>query len=402
MDIAHITLKRTPKKPEIVIYVRHAGTCLHKQDESYRACGCPKWLRWSLGGKQHREAVHTRLWAHAEQERERKQKEFDVRFLLGIYPELQTSAVVATAQPTIAQAVDTFIRGKESENIGQSTLRKLRYQLPLFEHFMAARAKFYPKDITPQDVIDFRATWRTWGDLTRIKAQQNLRGFIRFCCTGDHRSAVLDVLKTIKQTKEGRERRKPKPLTEVQLKKLLAQVPVTFAKEPHKIPRVTAFVKCAVSTGLACRDMIQLERATLEDSSNGILEIERQKTGRKATPRIDPGLRAELLTVLNGNPRYVFWNGTSLPHSATGLWQSDLRRLFEDTGLWIKGDLSHRFRDTAVDFWLGQGCSMTDVAAMLGDTVAIVEKHYADLASKRMTERLSKLPARTWREHADV
>jgi hypothetical protein len=29
---------------------------------------------------------------------------------------------------------------------------------------------------------------------------------------------------------------------------------------------------------------------------------------------------------------------------------------------------------------------MTEIAAMLGDTVAIVEKHYADLASKRMEE----------------
>jgi hypothetical protein len=42
------------------------------------------------------------------------------------------------------------------------------------------------------------------------------------------------------------------------------------------------------------------------------------------------------------------------------------------------------------------GCSMTEVAAMLGDTVAIAEKHYADLASKRMEDRLAKLQARTW------
>jgi hypothetical protein len=50
----------------------------------------------------------------------------------------------------------------------------------------------------------------------------------------------------------------------------------------------------------------------------------------------------------------------------------------------------------AVDFWLGTGCSMTEIAAMLGDTVAIVEKHYADLASKRMEERLARVPVRTW------
>jgi hypothetical protein len=67
-----------------------------------------------------------------------------------------------------------------------------------------------------------------------------------------------------------------------------------------------------------------------------------------------------------------------------------------NTGVWIKGNLSHRFRDTAVDFWLGAGCSMTEIAAMLGDTVAIVEKHYADSASKRMEERLARVPVRTW------
>jgi site-specific recombinase XerD len=98
----------------------------------------------------------------------------------------------------------------------------------------------------------------------------------------------------------------------------------------------------------------------------------------------------------HGNPKYVFWNGTSLPSSATGLWQADLRQVMKDAGLWIKGNLSHRFRDTTVDFWLEQGCDMTTIAAMLGDTVRTVERHYADLASKRMGDRLSKLPTRSW------
>jgi hypothetical protein len=70
--------------------------------------------------------------------------------------------------------------------------------------------------------------------------------------------------------------------------------------------------------------------------------------------------------------------------------------LMEDAGVWIKGNLSHRFRDIAVDFWQVPGCSMTEIAAMLEDIAAIVEKHYADLASKRMEERLSKIPVRPW------
>jgi integrase len=380
---------RIAHKSVVVIFVRHRPQCQKAHFGPYhRGCDCPKFYRYSRAGRQRRVSAKTRSWSTAEG----NARELEDR--------LNGQAATHTDSPkdsrsTIAQAVETFIRRKESESIGASTIRKLRYQLNLFESFMSSGSKFFPADITPHDVVDFRASWKRWGDLTRIKAQQNLRGFLRFACDVN-RQTLLDALGTIKQTRDGRERRKPKPLSETELGKLLAQVPKTFASEPHKIPVVTAFIKCAVSTGFACTDVVHLERRTLESATGGILEIERVKTGRKATPRIDTALRQELLGVMNGNPRYVFWNGESLPGSATGLWQTDLRQLFQDAGLWIKGNLSHRFRDTAVDFWLAEGCSMTDVAAMLGDTVTVVEKHYADLASKRMAERLAKLPARQW------
>jgi hypothetical protein len=66
------------------------------------------------------------------------------------------------------------------------------------------------------------------------------------------------------------------------------------------------------------------------------------------------------------------------------------------SGLYIKGNLSHRFRDTAVDFWLGAGWTLEEVADALGDTVAIVEKHYKEAASKRLEEGIAKLPIRSW------
>ena len=106
---------------------------------------------------------------------------------------------------------------------------------------------------------------------------------------------------------------------------------------------------------------------------------------------------ATLLTY--GGYKYIFWDGASKPTSAVGMWQADLREVMQKAGIWIKGNLSHRFRDTAVDFWLGEGCDMTEVAAMLGDTVAVCERHYANLASKRMEERLSKMPTRSWSAH---
>ncbi len=385
---------RLPRKSVVVVYVRHRDSCKFAfreegdevvSDESYPKCDCPKWLRWSLDGKQYRKAAHTRTWGLAEEKAHELQRRLDA----GDAPPAQAAP---SARSTIAASIQTFITGKEGEGTGHSTIRKLRYQLGGFEKFMAGRSKLFPSEITPTDVIEYRASWSTWSDLTRIKAQQNLRGLLRFCCDKDNRDDILAALKTIKETNAGKERREPKPFTEPELNRLLAQIPKTF-REPTKAERVTALVHCMVSTGLAIRDTIQLER---ENITGGWLRIKRQKTGRKVQQKLDGPLHKELLDVTNGNPKYVFWSGVGLPTSATTNWQNELKRLMEDAGVWIKGNVSHRFRDTAVDFWLGAGCSMTEVAAMLGDTVAIVEKHYADLASKRMEERLSKIPVRTW------
>jgi integrase len=331
---------------------------------------------------QRKESTGTRSWTQADEWRQRKQKILDAQFLLGVTPEQ-----APMQSGTIAQAVADFLDKKESENIGTSAQRKLRYQLGLFEAFMSGRSKFFPKDITARDVLEFRSTWK-WADLTRIKMQQNLRGFLRFCLKGEHRTEVMDALATIRETREGKERRKPKPFTESEIQCILDKI---------TDPKLATLVRLLVSTGLAIRDAVQLERKNIKD---GWLRIERQKTGRSVRQKLDDGLHRELMAVLNGNERYVFWHGGNLPESETTRLQLHMRKVMKAAGVYIKGDVFHRFRDTCVDYWLGAGWSLTDVAAGLGDTLVIVEKHYADLASKRMEGRLAKLPTRSWSEGA--
>jgi hypothetical protein len=95
----------------------------------------------------------------------------------------------------------------------------LAYQFPLFDAFLSARSKFFPYEITPQDVVEFRATWpsadgKKWkSGVTRQKAQQNLRGFLRSCC-GDNLKGLLDVLKPIKLSKADHARLEPSQLHE--------------------------------------------------------------------------------------------------------------------------------------------------------------------------------------------
>jgi integrase len=380
---------RLPAQIKVTVYVRHKASCSSaKRGEFYPNCDCAKWLRYSHNGKQRRQPAHTRTWSIAQE----KGFELQKRLLHG---DLPVSYAPEKAKQNIQEAIEAFITAKKTENISASTIRKLRHQLNLFEEFMSKQSKFYPADITAEDVIKYRASW-TWGDLTKIKAQQNLRGFIRFACK-ENRMDVLDALGTIKETKEGKQRRKPKPFSESEINKLLKKVPEVFAEENHKIPKLQTLIRMMVTTGLAIVDAVQLERATLENAErNGVIEVERQKTGKPATMPIDKALLAELRSVLNGNPRYVFWNGRSLADSETKLLQSDMRKLMKAAGVYIKGNVFHRFRDSAVDTWIGLGWSMTEIATALGDTVTIVERHYKDWASQRMKERMARLPVRQW------
>ncbi|MFZ0760678.1 MAG: hypothetical protein WAM69_12075, partial [Candidatus Sulfotelmatobacter sp.] len=231
-----------------------------------------KWLRYSgdaclcgysHAGRQHRLTANTRVWGIAEEKRQELQRRIDTG---------ETASLVATPEVkkrTVADEIETHLAAKKSEGLSAATIRKLKYQLGTFEQFLSARSKFFPSEIIPADVIEFRSGWTWKSGVTRQKAQQNLRGFLRLCCT-DNLEKLLSVLKPIKLSKTDTTRLKPQPFSEDELKKLLAQVPKTFP-DVTKAAKVTALIHCQVSTGLAIRDTIQVERENLR---GGMLRIE--------------------------------------------------------------------------------------------------------------------------------
>ena len=387
-----------PGKAVVTIWVRHQGDCKYanRKDRNFaRDCDCMKWLRYSGDaclcgyrhqGRQHRLSAKTRSWTVAEDKRADLQRQLDSGKPVPILTPSELK------RQTIAQAIEVFVTAKQSEGATTGTIRKLRQQLGMLEEFLSERSKFFPGQITPTDLIQFRAGWTWKSGVTRQKAQQNVRAFLRSCCK-ENLQELLGALKAIRLSKADIARLEPQPFTEDEIKRLLAQVPKTFAAEPAIAAKLTALIHFMVSTGVAIRDAVQLERENVKDKW---LRIRRQKTNRPVEQKLDAGLYQELLAVANSNPKYIFWNGTSLPTSAAGLWQTYMRQVMKDANLWIKGNLFHRFRDTAVDYWLGEGASVVEVAAMLGDTVPIVERHYRKLLSGRMAERLAKIPTRSW------
>jgi integrase/recombinase XerD len=386
--------------PSISIIVRHSGDCKNKDDRFYKRCDCKKWLEWFANGKQHRVSAKTRSWATAEDVVALKRDQYKDGNIAAAVATVTPEAPTGSKRPTIADKIPLFVTAKRSAGRGEVTLDKYETELPRFEQFMKKRSKFYPEDITTDDLIAYQETWGELypSKLTRAKVQERLKSFVKFACSVSYAAEVLDKSKFQPIKIKKSDHQKADPFTDAQVTTMLAQIPKTFTGADVDIVklrgRLTALIHLMVSTGIAITDACRLRKADFE---NGWLDINRQKTETKVRIQLTSALVKELLVVKNGNPEYVFWDGSSKLPSLTGLFQKHLRRLMKAAGCYKKGNLSHRFRDTYAEFLFDNGASITQVAAALGDSEATVRKHYQKHASD---DRLAKLPQRSFEARA--
>ena len=149
-------------------------------------------------------------------------------------------------------------------------------------------------------------------------------------------------------------------------------------------------------SGLAIRDAVTLPRSEILRDKYYRIVTSRQKTGTHVSVPIPDAVAKEILTVLNGNPQYVFWNtGTGKEQSLVTNWQHDLRTVFR-TAFGQKTDFTpHCLRDTfAVDL-LSEGTPMEEVARALGNSQKVCEKHYAKWVGSRQA-RLDSFVTASW------
>jgi site-specific recombinase XerD len=78
-----------------------------------------------------------------------------------------------------------------------------------------------------------------------------------------------------------------------------------------------------------------------------------------------------------------FRNGSSQPITAVKIWERTFQRVFELAEIPEPKTFIHNFRHSFATDLLTRGIPIEDVAALLGNSVRIVEKHYAHLVKSR-------------------
>jgi integrase/recombinase XerD len=393
MDEQKATIKKNfrkwrvkPGPPILTIFVRHASDCKYREDETWKRCECPKHLRWTHERKQHRASARTRIWAEAE----RRKREIEDQ-LSGHTPEVKPDE----GQRGIQASIDIFLQDKKNQGVTAAVIGKYTRELARLREYCEENRVFTVQGITRELLTGFCATWPDIypSTYTRAKVRERVKSFLRYC----YEAQWIARIPTLPKIKI--EEPPTLPLSQAEYTRLLAAIETTITKERRS--QVRALVQLMRWSGLAIRDALTLKRGELQlDNVRKLYRVvtARQKTGTHVSVPIPPAIAKELLTVLNGNPEYVFWSGIGEEESITKSWSKlYLAPLFKAAKLTSNGYLkSHRLRDTfAVDL-LEKGVPLEEVSKLLGhESIKTTERHYAKWVQGRQ-DRLDSLVTGTW------
>ena len=378
--------------PVVVIYVRHGNgkdgkPCKWEGDEYCRKCDCRKHLRWRQGGKLHRMKANTRSWAQAEQAK--RELEDQLSGKADIDAEAQSSV------KSISVAAEAFIAEKRVEGVSRPVLRCHTRLTEQLAEFAQVRGVYNVKGLTRDLLTAFVDSWTKPypSSFTRVLRRTQLRAFLNFC----YQNQWLVRVPVIVPVKS--EDSPTQPLTDAEYRRLLDAIYCTISygeqrcqtmkKDAQWQHAVATYIQTMRWTGLAPIDVTTLRRDALTfDAVKGIYHVSRSrnKTGVQVRIPVSKQVGDDLLKVeVGGSAEYFFWSGQSKPQYAATNWGTHyITPCFKAAGIPSTGNmLSYRLRDTFAVHLLERGASMEDVAKLLGNSVAVCERHYAKWSKLR-------------------
>jgi integrase len=314
------------------------------------------WLRGSSDGINRKESMKTRSWDRAE----------------ALKREIEQGKPQTPAQ-TILDAKNAYLTDCRARNLSHNTLTKLTLVLNELVGFFPHRVL---QEISFEDVVNFRASWQG-SDITKLKKLERLRSFFRFC-----HDAGWIVRNPARSLKPPKVRIVPKnPYSDEELQRI-DKVP--------KDPKLAVFEKVLRYSALRISDVCFLKPENLDGNK---IYLNTQKTGTHVGIPIPPSV-AESLRALPLSGGYLFLHGNSERRDTQcDYWRDELNKVFTEAK--VPNAHPHRYRANAAVRWLLAGLTIEEVAALLGNSVKIVEKHYLAWCKKR-ADHADKVLQSTW------
>jgi integrase len=284
--------------------------------------------------------------------------------------------------PKVEEAAERFIADMNARGLTVDTVKKFE----LLVNELTARFPNWTVDrFTPDDLGKFREKWKVQPSTARKKLER-LRSFFKFCV--ERKWCETNPASSLRAPKELTIEKKPFDNSE--LEKIAWAIPLFPIKgiygEDNR-ERIRAFVSVLRWTGLRIRDVVQLKRSAVDEN---FITVRTHKNGKPVQLPVHPEM-LEALSKMDGL-EYFFWSGTSNPKSCVGDWQRTLRRLGELAGVHVH---AHRWRHTFATQLLSKGVPVSEVAAILGNSPRIIEKHYSQWIQARQ-ESLNSSVMKTW------
>jgi integrase len=331
---------------------------------------CPIWVRGSgPTGKYIRQSLKktigysTRDWNEAH----RKIHEWEKS---GSQPQ-----PVVETRKTVEQLQAMYVDNMKTQNLAGETIRKTRFLFAQLLAFAEQQNLKFVGQFTRTQIEAFRNSW-TDGALSRQKRYERLRSVFRYAL--DHEIIAVNPTATLKGIKAKDDNGKVKDFSASEMKAILE------AARSDKDKRVYALALLMRYSGLRISDATMLHKNALMGDQ---LTVRTIKTNAEVSVTLPAFVADQLRSVERQHDGYYFWNGESTLASLTDLYRDHhLRRVFAVAKV---AGTPHMFRHTFVHVLLNEGLSMRDVAAAIGDTVRITERHYGKW-NVREQERLNQ------------
>ncbi len=345
----------------LTIYRRHRAKC--KCASRKAKCFCPIWVQGILRGEEMRKSLDLTNWEAAS----KLVRDWEIEKPKDV--------------PTIEEASKRFIADLKSRGLSADTVKKSELMTgELSNEF----PKWLVDRFTPDDLAKFREKWGGKPS-TAAKKLERLRSFFKFCM--DRKWCDSNPAKALRAPKESVIERKPFDTWE--LEKIAWAIPLFPVKGIYgegNRERIKAFVSVLRWTGLRIRDVVQLKRSAIQD---GFITVRTHKNGKPVKLPVHPDISESLPS---GFGEYFFWSGEGNPKSCVGDWQRTLRRLDAIAGVHVH---ALRWRHTFATQLLSKGVPVSEVAAILGNSPRIIEKHYSQWIQARQDSINTAVKA-TW------